>query len=122
MGGLAVADLNELELEFLLAIDFRLSVAPEDIIRLADSLQSAAASRCGSTGEGVPAEREVHRCHSAPPAAALATLPAGKMPAQHPSPHLRGAGCEGGSAAPPGPASPSLEVGQPACRGSIRVV
>ncbi len=47
IGGLPLAELNALELEFLLAIDFRLAVAPADFARIAGALLDFSATRGG---------------------------------------------------------------------------
>ena len=40
-GGISLNELNSLELQFLVAIDFRLAVAPGDLARAAASLRAA---------------------------------------------------------------------------------
>jgi hypothetical protein len=123
MGGLTPAELNALELEFLLAIDFRLAVSPQDLTHLADLLYGAdptpaAASRCDSTPNlayAAPMAREPATPRSS---SALAAAPPPPWPVVKltPPPSVAAAACrlpDCGSPAPPGPASPwqSPEVG-----------
>ena len=103
IGGLPLAELNALELEFLLAIDFRLAVPPAEFARIADSLLDFSAARGGP-----PRHRRPRAARGR--SASLAQLPPLSLSAgpSAPAAAASGAGRAHGRRVSPAPCGPAV--------------